>query len=139
MAEPFKTPLVSPVLIGREHHLEALLHLADQVHAGQGQLALLAGEAGIGKSRLLAEVQRLASVSGFRVLQGRCFEPDALLPYAPLLDLVRTFLSGRDPASIGSMLGPLTPYLRDLLPERANLLPQHAPAAMLEPAEQRRR
>src|SRR5690349_2354754 len=102
MAGPFKMPLVSPVLVGREQHLEALLHLVDRARAGQGQLALLAGEAGIGKSRLIAEVRRLAAAAGFQLLRGHCFEPDALLPYAPLLDLLRSFLNTPDSARLAT-------------------------------------
>jgi predicted ATPase len=49
---------------------------------------LLSGEAGIGKSRLLAEGKRHASQQGFLVLQGTCFPTDRSAPYAPLLDLL---------------------------------------------------
>jgi len=48
---------------------------------------LLTGEAGIGKSRLVAEARRLASELGFTVVQGNGYEQDRALPYAPLLDL----------------------------------------------------
>jgi predicted ATPase len=47
------------------------------------------GEAGIGKSRLIAEAKAEASAPGFLLLQGSCFQVDSSYPYAPLLDLLR--------------------------------------------------
>lgn len=80
-------PVVCPVLIGREQELSLLERSLKQALTGQGQVLLISGEAGVGKTRLLAEVQALARRLGLRVLQGRCFELDRELPLAPLLDL----------------------------------------------------
>src|SRR5262245_61749409 len=95
MTEPFAPTILCPVLIGRELQLAALNRLIAQVGDGHGQVALIAGEAGIGKSRLIAEVNARATSQGFAVLQGRCFEPDRALPYAPLLDLLRAHLGAQ--------------------------------------------
>jgi DNA-binding CsgD family transcriptional regulator len=81
-------PISSPVLIGREREVAALRSLIDQVRQGHGQVMLLSGEAGIGKSRLLDEGKRLAGEQGFLVLQGACFPTDRSSPYAPVLDLL---------------------------------------------------
>src|SRR2546421_2885133 len=81
-------PISSPVLIGRERERATLSALIDQVKQGHGQVLLLSGEAGIGKSRLLAEGKRQGSSQGFLVLQGTCFPTDRSSPYAPLLDLL---------------------------------------------------
>ena len=81
-------PISSPVLIGRQREVAILQSLIDQVRQGRGQVLLLSGEAGIGKSRLLAEGKRQASEQGFLVLQGSCFPTDRSAPYAPLLDLL---------------------------------------------------
>lgn len=48
----------------------------------------MAGEAGIGKSRLTAEVRAHAETQGWQTVQGTCFERDVVLPYAPLIDLL---------------------------------------------------
>jgi hypothetical protein len=95
MAAPFQTPIVCPVLIGRERQFDLLLRLVDQVRTGQGHTALIAGEAGIGKSRLVAELKPAVTSQGLTMLQGRCFELDRVLPYAPLVDLLRSWLAGR--------------------------------------------
>ena len=48
-------PIVCPALIGRTPSLEALLRLMEQACGGHGHILLIAGEAGMGKSRLVAE------------------------------------------------------------------------------------
>jgi predicted ATPase len=139
MAAPFETSIVCPVLIGRAPQFDALVALLDRVRAGEGQTALIAGEAGIGKSRLVAEASARAVAQGFAFLPGRCFEPDRLLPFAPLLDLLRAHLGVRAPEAIVEALGPLAPHLIGLLPEFATLLPQIALAPALDPEQERRR
>src|SRR6185295_6138256 len=96
------------------------------VLSGHGQTVLIAGEAGVGKSRLTAEARaRFRSHQGAsdqlaaHILTGRCFEPDHVLPYAPLLDVLRTALAGRAPAEIATLFGPDSVALARLLPEIA--------------------
>lgn len=90
MPDLLSQSILCPVLIGRRAQVATLTRLLDQVHAGHGQIALISGDAGIGKSRLVAEVRRLALAQGFQIAQGNCFESDRVLPYAPLRDLLRT-------------------------------------------------
>ena len=82
-------PVVCPVLIGRTAQLDALTSCIDGAVAGTGQLLLIAGEAGIGKSRLVAEAAAVAAAHGCLVLRGACFEPDRSAPYAPFLEILR--------------------------------------------------
>jgi predicted ATPase len=139
MATPLDRSIVCPVLIGRAMLLDALNHLVARAVTGQGQVALIAGEAGMGKSRLVAEVMAHAQRQGFVVLQGYCFEPDRVLPYAPLLDLLRVDLAGRAPDAIAPALGPMAPQLASLLPEYRSLLADLAPLPPLDPEQERRR
>jgi len=117
MATPFETSIVCPALIGRERQLDLLSRLAEQARAGQGRTGLIAGEAGIGKSRLLAELKPAAIEQGMAIFQGRCFEPDRVLPYAPLLDLLRGWLSGRTAHEVADILAEQAAALVRLLPE----------------------
>jgi hypothetical protein len=57
MVTPFSKPVVCPVLIDRVNDLATLHALIDQAKSGRGQVVLLCGEAGIGKSRLVAETK----------------------------------------------------------------------------------
>jgi len=80
MKTPFDTPVVCPVLIGREADLAALRSLTDRAKNGEGQVALLSGEAGVGKSRLVTEIKVYAAAQGFLLLQGNCFPLISLIP-----------------------------------------------------------
>jgi predicted ATPase len=57
MSLSFEQSVVCPVLIGRTPLLSSFERVCEQARSGQGQTLLVSGEAGIGKSRLLAEVQ----------------------------------------------------------------------------------
>src|SRR5262245_49502735 len=83
-------PLLSPLLVGRDE----LLNLADRRIAeaaeGRGQLLLLAGEAGIGKSRLLRAIHRKANAAGMPSVQSDLAPHDRQVPLASFRDLART-------------------------------------------------
>ena len=82
--------MLCPILIGCDAQIAVLSRLLDQARTSQGQVALISGEAGIGKSRLITEVRQLATERGFILFQGNCFEQDSTLPFAPLIDLLQT-------------------------------------------------
>ncbi|HEX5298278.1 MAG TPA: AAA family ATPase, partial [Streptosporangiaceae bacterium] len=76
-------------MIGRNSELRRLLALLDDAEAGQSVAALVSGDAGVGKSRLVGEVTRLAGERGFTVLSGQCAELGDSVPYLPLADALR--------------------------------------------------
>jgi DNA-binding CsgD family transcriptional regulator/tetratricopeptide (TPR) repeat protein len=88
MTTPVNASVICPVLIGRTFELASLHTLLEQALDGHGQVALLCGEAGVGKSRLVAEVRTAAVDMGFSLLQGSCFQTDHATPYGPFRDLV---------------------------------------------------
>jgi DNA-binding CsgD family transcriptional regulator len=139
MKTPFDTPVVCPVLIGREADLAALLSLTDRAKNGEGQVALLSGEAGVGKSRLVSEIKVYAAAQGFLPLQGNCFPTDLSYPYAPLLDLLRTLFAHRAPAEIADELGPYGRELFPLLPDIIHLPPEPAFLPSSDPEQEKRR
>ena len=77
---------VTPVFVGRSKELRQLDNILATVHRDAGRCVLVSGEAGIGKSRLIAEIRERADEKGFTALVGRCFEQDRSFPYAPLID-----------------------------------------------------
>ncbi len=130
---------LSPILVGRTSQLQSLEQLLDQSSRGNGITGLITGEAGIGKSRLVNELKARASARGFLTLQGNCFELDRAISYAPLTDLLRTFVSIQPPERLSERLGPSAQELVKLLPELSKLLPVFVPSPPLAPELEKRR
>lgn len=83
-----------PRIVGRHSELESLEHHL----AGEGPpVLLLAGEPGIGKTRLLREARRLALARGWRVLGGGCARRDGQEPHAPLLGALQRYIREQSP------------------------------------------
>jgi predicted ATPase len=76
-------------MVGRDSELARLLALLDDAEGGRAALALISGDAGVGKSRLVGEVSSLAASRGFTVLSGQCAELGDSVPYLPLADALR--------------------------------------------------
>src|SRR5215212_5347651 len=87
------TPHAGPApLIGRERELAALSACLDAALAGRGGGVLLAGEPGIGKTRLAEEIAALARERGARVLWGRTYEGEGAPAYWPWIEVLRGLL-----------------------------------------------
>jgi len=93
-------------LVGRSEELGRVLAALERAVVGSGG-ALLAGEAGIGKSRLAAEALTLARRRGFVTLQGAAYPLQADLAYAPVLELLGPFLAGLEPGRLAALVGGL--------------------------------
>ena len=92
-------------LVGRSEEVEALARVMKDLRRGRGRTILVVGEAGIGKSRLLAEAHGLARDEGVAWLQGHCTALDEGTPFAGFRDLLRS--SGSNVArtdGVGSIL-----------------------------------
>jgi hypothetical protein len=120
----------SPTFVGRADELAALGGALGRAATGVPAFAFVAGESGVGKSRLVAEFESRARAAGARVFVGHCLElGGAAIPYAPLVDALRPI--ARELASSGSDLAArLAPTTRSAL---AEMLPElgtrAAPAA----------
>jgi ABC-type oligopeptide transport system substrate-binding subunit/DNA-binding SARP family transcriptional activator len=106
---------VSTPFVGREEELAFLEACWKEVQQGAGGLVLLAGEAGLGKSRLVEEWANQLRRNGVRVLWGRCYEFERVLPYQPVVEALRTIL----PAGPPSLPGWMAAEIARLLPEFA--------------------
>jgi ABC-type oligopeptide transport system substrate-binding subunit/DNA-binding SARP family transcriptional activator/predicted Ser/Thr protein kinase len=80
-------------LVGREVELGEARGLWSLVIAGQGQMLLISGEPGIGKTRLVRELSTQVQVLGGRVLAGACYA-EGSVPYAPFAQILRGALEG---------------------------------------------
>jgi len=105
-------------LVGRGTELERLDAALDRAVAGEAAVALVGGEAGVGKTRLVAESAERARAAGARVLSGACIQVgEESLPYAPISDALRPLLRELDPAALDELVGPRRAELARLLPE----------------------
>ena len=99
---------------GRRAELEVLDLALDDAIGGHGSLVLIAGQAGIGKSRLLDEVSRRAREREMNVLWGRCWEAGGAPAYWPWIQSLRTYLSGVDDEELGAGRAELATILPEL-------------------------
>jgi class 3 adenylate cyclase len=111
-------------LIGREGEIARILDALDAVMSGHGRLLMLAGEPGVGKTRLAQEVTRVARNRGALVATGRCYESHRAVPYYPFLEALATLWAAA-PAVIRADAPRHWPLLGRLLPER-NIAPTPA-------------
>ena len=111
--------------VGRGRELGRLGHALDAARAGRGTTALVGGEAGIGKTRLAAELAGRARGAGFEVLLGRSIDlVGTELPYQPFVEAVRPLGALRrvDGRAAGSQLRVFEQTLA-LLTDRAAVAP----------------
>jgi transcriptional regulator with XRE-family HTH domain len=123
-----------PPLVGRARELAVLeRHLA-----GEGAPVLvLAGELGIGKSRLLQEAGQRAPSQGWRVLQGGCQRRGGQEPYAPLLGALKRYIRDQAPVQLRADLQGCA-WLVRLLPELTEGPIEPLPSWTLPPEQERR-
>ncbi|MDH3944921.1 MAG: protein kinase, partial [Anaerolineae bacterium] len=124
-------------IIGRKTEFEEARALWSKTQSGQGQLLLISGEPGVGKTRLMREIATHAEVSGGRALIGESFA-DGNPPYGAFGQVVRSALTAD--SSNGFHLSDFV--LADLLniaPELRQHYPDVPPNPSLEPEAQRQR
>jgi predicted ATPase/class 3 adenylate cyclase len=80
---------------GRAAELATLERLVEESRTGRGRMAVIVGDAGIGKSRLIHELRDGVKPSGVRVLQGRCRAYGGISPYLPIVEILREVLGAR--------------------------------------------
>ncbi len=111
------TRVSSPTFVGREAELQQIREVLGDAFRGGSALVLLAGEAGVGKTRLVEEVVRGARDQGAIALVGACVVGGSALPFAPLSEALRTLPSDGPPNAEGKRPGATDPELAGLLPD----------------------
>jgi predicted ATPase/class 3 adenylate cyclase len=122
------TNALCPVLIRREDELANLEDAMLAARRGESRFVALAGEAGIGKTRLAREVAREARELGCTVLAGGCSDAELTLPYLPFVEAIGNYLDEADEGRLRGDLGPAITELAQLFPRlSAEDPPAHAP------------
>ncbi|MGH2598440.1 MAG: ATP-binding protein, partial [Dehalococcoidia bacterium] len=126
-------------LVGRQPEIKALGARLDESLSGHGGVSLLAGEPGIGKTRLLEEMTAVAEARGACVLWGRCYEGEGAPAFWPWIQILRAAV--RDsPAAFVEPLGPGASDLAQLIPEiqaQRAAEPHAAPPPAADPVQAR--
>ena len=106
------------VLVGRERELSQLEDALLAAHRGEGQVVVVAGDAGVGKTRLVSELQQRAQRAGTLVMLGTNTEADLSLPYLPFVEAIGNYLAQADVEAIKLRVGPAAcRQLAQLLPQ----------------------
>ena len=105
--------------VGRAEELDRLVALLGRAERGRPAVGLIAGDAGVGKTRLLDELCAWAEARGVRVLVGGCMEVgDVGLPYVPFVDAFRDLGTRPGEAEVAALLTAAVPSLGRLCPSR---------------------
>ena len=135
--------------VGRDQELESLLLALQQAGAGQGQVAAVVGEAGVGKSRLVYECVHAHHTQGWLVLESASVSYGKATPYFPVLDLLRRYCHLEDGddartlrAKVTGQVVTLDAALQEAVPALLGLLdalPDDSPFLTLDPPQRRQR
>jgi DNA-binding NarL/FixJ family response regulator/tetratricopeptide (TPR) repeat protein len=117
------TRLSSPSFIGRRPELSQLQAAAERAARGEPALVLIAGEAGVGKTRLVQELSGWARHHGYEVLVGGCVSLSAdVAPFAPIVEALRPLTRNLSQADLDVVLGPNVRGLAPVLPDVASVV-----------------
>jgi len=126
-----------PEFVGRKQELALLTDASEAAQAQQGQMVMLAGEPGIGKTRTAQELALLAEEAGAQVVWGWCYEGEGAPPYWPWVDSLRTYIQRTDQALLRNQLGEGAAPISEMVPELLGIIDGIEPAPALEPDQAR--
>src|SRR5947209_11157315 len=128
-----------PRLFGRRHELAALWSQLEATIAGRLHVALVAGEPGIGKTRLLQEIAEGAGQVGALVLRGGASAAEAMPPYLPFLEALGSYIRTAPIEQLRTQADSIAPILATILPELPLRLGELATSYPLPPEQTRLR
>jgi tetratricopeptide (TPR) repeat protein/archaellum biogenesis ATPase FlaH len=103
---PTENPLYRRVFVGREPELKQLQSAFDGAISGQGDLMMVMGEPGIGKTALCEQLSTYVTLRGGRTLVGHCYEAGSLsLPYLAFVEALRSYVLSREVTDLREELG----------------------------------
>ena len=125
------------LFIGRREEMDALRASLESALSGRGRLAMIEGEAGIGKTRLIEELCTYGLLRGVRVLSGRCYEGDGAPPFWPWVQPIRQYIQESNAADLEEDIGPGAADIAQIVPEIHELIADLQKLPPLEPEQAR--
>ena len=104
-------------IVARDDEFDQILAAIQSVEGGSGRLVTLAGEPGVGKTRLAQEITLKARNHSFVIATGRCYEPELNVPFYPFLETLAT-LYDMAPGKIRDAIPDRWQDVQRLLPNR---------------------
>jgi len=126
-------------LVGRRSELDRLRGILAESLGGRGQMVVLSGEPGVGKSRLAQEVLVQARLAGAKVLRGGSYEFEATTPYLPFAEALRGWINESSDDVLREATADIAPDLARLAPELAERVGPFPERPALTPGEERMR
>jgi tetratricopeptide (TPR) repeat protein len=123
--------------VGRALELDRVQRAIDAAFGGHGSLVMLAGEPGIGKTRLAERAGEYAALRGAQMLLGHCHETEAGIPYQPFVDALRQYVMTRKEDDLRNELGSRGPVVARIVSEVTQRLPEIQPAPRGDPETDR--
>ena len=129
--------LTSGSFVGRQREMGELTAALEGARSGHGQMVMLAGEPGIGKTRTAQELAGYAERLGVQVLWGRCYEEPGMPPYWPWAQPIRSYVRNQSQSQLLSEMGPGAVEIAEIVAELREKLPDQEPVPSLEPEQAR--
>lgn len=124
--------------VGRQAEYETLVKKLSEAANGRGAVVLLAGEPGIGKTRLTEEFCEHAGSSA-TIIRGNCYEGDVAAPFGPWVEALRSLMDQLSDDALREAVGDGATEIAALLPELRRRLPDTGEAPKLDPESERAR
>ncbi len=125
------------IFVGRQREMETLAAALDAALSGRGQIVMLAGEPGIGKTRIAQELAGLAEQRGARVFWGWCYEQEGAPPYWPWVQIIRSYITVTEPDQLRALTGPGAADIAEVIPDLRERFPDLEPPPVLDPNQAR--
>jgi DNA-binding CsgD family transcriptional regulator/tetratricopeptide (TPR) repeat protein len=124
--------LTQSTFVGRQREMGKLKGVLEDALSGQGQLLMLVGEPGIGKTRTAQELAAYAETRGAQILWGWCYEEEGAPPFWPWVQLLRAYVQQRDPEQLQLEMGPGAADIAEVISEVRGKLPGLEPPLALQ-------
>ena len=136
-------------LVGREEELNNIKHLINNAQNNNGNICLIGGEAGVGKTRLVQAIKTDIYYKGGLYLEGCCISQENKIPYQPFKDVINEYIDkvekmssddrNREIKRINKVLGKLGGIINIINPNMKRILGTMPALVQLEPEKQNKR